>query len=274
LTLADVPFAMKLKTIAKWNQLEDDWEFLIKADKGGNFVAEYNGQEAGTATTLTYQDKFSWIGMVLVDPSCRGKGIGTALLNATIDYARHKGTVRLDATPRGEKLYKSLGFKTERELLRLERRSDVFPKPERKCSKIIKSVQDELTEFDVPVFGARREKVLKYLLNNSPEYAFYKMKKGRISGFCLGRSGSDYEQIGPVIAENQDDAGDLLLTAMESCKDKPCIVDTFADNSQWLDWLTSLGFKVQRPLIRMYLGKLEHPGIPERQYAIAGPELG
>lgn len=37
LTLADLPFAMELKTRAGWNHLEADWEFLIDSDKGGNF---------------------------------------------------------------------------------------------------------------------------------------------------------------------------------------------------------------------------------------------
>lgn len=273
LTLADVPFAMELKTKANWNQLESDWEFLIKADKGGNFVAEYNGRKAGTATTIIYQDKFSWIGMVLVDPALRGMGIGTTLLKAAIDFAQDKGTVRLDATPQGKKLYETLGFKTERELLRLER-SASFQKPGQKSNRVFKGVPDELAEIDAAFFGANRGNVLRYLAGNSPEYACYMMEDGKVSGYCLGRTGSHFDQIGPVIAENQDDAGDLLLTAMESCEDKPLIIDIFADNSNWLEFLTSLGFKIQRPLIRMHLGNLKHPGIPERQYAIAGPELG
>jgi hypothetical protein len=100
------------------------------------------------------------------------------------------------------------------------------------------------------------------------------MGDGKVTGYCLGRSGSNFEHIGPVIAENTDAARDLLIKALESCRDKPVIVDTFAEKSNWVDFLKTLGFKVQRPLIRMYLGDLNHPGKPESQYAIAGPELG
>ncbi len=273
LTLADIPFAMGLKTKANWNQLVSDWEFLIKADKGGNFVAEYNGRNAGTATTLIYQDKFSWIGMVLVDPAFRGLGIGTTLLNAAIDFARDKGTVRLDATPQGKKLYEKLGFQTERELLRLERGGSM-PISGHSPAAVIKSIPDDLAEMDASVFGANRGKVLRYLNSNSPDYACSVIEDGKVTGYCLGRSGSNYEHIGPLIAENTDAARGLLITALESCRDKPVIVDTFADNSNWIDFLKSMGFKIQRPLIRMYLGNLNHPGKPEMQYAIAGPELG
>lgn len=273
LTLRDIPFAMKLKSIVKWNQLASDWEFLLNTGEGGNFVALYNGQEAGTVTTLTYQDKFSWIGMVLVDPAFRGLGVGTALLKAATIFAQQKGVVRLDATPQGKKLYKTMGFKTEQELLRIERSSSL-PKPGQKCSTISSSNLEELTEVDTPVFGAMRGSVLRYLLHNFPRYACCVKRNGRISGYCLGRSGSSFEQIGPIVAENQKDARDLLIAALASCRDKPVIVDVFTENSDWLDMLKSLGFEVQRRFIRMYLGKLEHPGNPDRQYAIAGPELG
>jgi len=274
LTLADVPFAMTLKDQVHWNQLETDWKFLIDTNMGGNFLALYNDQKAGTVTTITYQDKISWIGMVLVDAAYRGMGIGTTLLQAAINFALHKGTVRLDATPQGKGLYENLGFKAERSLLRLERKNIVLAPTEHRCSVIAMSELDELEEYDTPVFGARRGDVLRYLMNNSPEYAYCLKTDGRISGYCLGRSGSRFEQIGPLIAEKQDDAMELLTTAMKPCRGKSVIVDTFADNKSWLDYLTSLGFKVQRPLTRMYRGELKYPGIPERQYAIAGPEIG
>lgn len=111
MTLRDIPLGMKLKSLANWNQLELDWQLLIYAGTGGNLVATYLGSEAGTTTTLTYQDRFSWIGMVLVDPAFRGLGIGTSLLKKAIIFAKSKGTVRLDATPQGKKLYETLDLK-------------------------------------------------------------------------------------------------------------------------------------------------------------------
>ncbi|MEX2404035.1 MAG: GNAT family N-acetyltransferase [Balneolales bacterium] len=276
LTLKDMPLAMELKTIAGWNQLPSDWEFLINTGGGGNFVATCNGKEAGTATTITYQDRFSWIGMVLVDPAFRGKGVGTVLLNEAIAYARQKGTVRLDATPQGEKLYKTMGFVAERNLMRYERLEQPGPLPElsQQCSPVTERIMNEIIDADTPIFGADRGSVLQYLHNISPEYAYYLKKGGRITGYCFGRSGSNFEQIGPVIAENTDDAKDLLSTALASCSGKRVIMDVFTENIQWLDFIGSLGFKTQRPYVRMYLGDLKHPGNTVPQYAIAGAELG
>src|SRR5690625_4020029 len=92
---SDIPFAMRLKEAAGWNQLPEDWDFLIRNGSDGNMVAMLEGQPAGTVTTLTYGDRFSWIGMVMVDPGMRRRGVGTHLLKAAIDKARRHGDVLL-----------------------------------------------------------------------------------------------------------------------------------------------------------------------------------
>lgn len=275
MTQEDIPFAMKLKSMANWNQLESDWRLLVKADLGGNFIAVYNNQYAGTVTTIAYNAQFSWIGMVLVDPGIRGLGIGSALLNAAIAFAKRNGAIRLDATPKGKKLYETLGFKTERNLVRFERKSAKhLPAPIQKCNSFSAESFKKVLEADPLVFGADRKMVLSFLLDTAPQYAHYLEKDGVISGYCFGRSGCDFEHIGPIIAQNQADARDLLLSALLTCQSVPVILDVFEENSQWLEELESLEFKIQRPFIRMYLGELKNAGQIGLQYAIAGPELG
>ena len=121
MTAADIPAGMRLKELAGWNQTPEDWERFLEADPGGCFVAEWNGQVAGTVATIIYEQRFAWIGMVLVDPQVRGKGIGTALLLKAIDYldARHVPCIKLDATPQGKPIYIRLGFRIEYEIERL-----------------------------------------------------------------------------------------------------------------------------------------------------------
>ncbi|HEY0666697.1 MAG TPA: GNAT family N-acetyltransferase [Sphingobacteriaceae bacterium] len=274
MTKKDLPFAMRLHHIEHWNQLEPDWEFLMDADAGGNYVAVYNGKDAGTVTTFTYQDRFCWIGMVLVDPEYRGLGIGSALLNASIAFGKNKGTIRLDATPQGKKLYETLGFKTERTLGRYELKNlKDLPPPAQKCSPVTADVLKEIIGLDSTAFGAERENVLHYLLDTAPQYAYYLEKKGKITGYCFGRPGTAAHQIGPLIAENTADAKTLLLNALQSCPSS-VILDVFEENSEWIEELKSLKFEYERPFIRMYLGELKHPGNIEMQYAIAGPEIG
>jgi hypothetical protein len=45
-------------------------------------------------------------------------------------------------------------------------------------------------------------------------------------------------------------------------------------SAEWLQWLAAIGFIEQRPFTRMYRGVNRFPGVPEKQFAILGPEFG
>jgi N-acetylglutamate synthase-like GNAT family acetyltransferase len=77
MTKLDLPAGVRLNQIAGWNQTASDWERFLEVSPEGCFVAELNGQVCGTVTTISFQSRFAWIGMVLVDPQCRGRGMGT-----------------------------------------------------------------------------------------------------------------------------------------------------------------------------------------------------
>ena len=51
-------------------------------------------------------------------------------------------------------------------------------------------------------------------------------------------------------------------------------VDADAQRPDWLAALSDLGFREQRPLVRMYRGGAQAPGRPDLQLAILGPEFG
>src|SRR6266567_8723739 len=86
MTMADISAGLGLSRIAGWNQTAADWERFLKASPGGCFAAELDGKVYGTVTTISYENRFAWIGMVLVDPQHRSKGIGTKLLEAAIKH--------------------------------------------------------------------------------------------------------------------------------------------------------------------------------------------
>src|SRR5580692_3064139 len=99
MTKADICAAQRLKEIAGWNQTKTDWERFLEASEAGCFVADLDGQVCGTATTIAFENRFAWVGMVLVDPAYRSRGIGTRLLDKTIEYldALHIPCLKLDA---------------------------------------------------------------------------------------------------------------------------------------------------------------------------------
>jgi hypothetical protein len=128
--------------------------------------------------------------------------------------------------------------------------------------------------MDQKVFGGDRSAIFKRLLDNDPQFAFITRNKNGVSGFCFGRQGHNFMHIGPVVTTDESIAQQLMLAVIKNCEGHSIILDVPNRNTDWNNWLTSIGFKIQRPFIRMYRGKNNSPGIVENQFAILGPEFG
>lgn len=274
MTREDIPLGMRLKSIAGWDQVEADWEMFLAAG-GENFVASLDGKVVGTVTTVPFSSRFTWIGMLLVDPVARRKGIGTALLNRAVRACHPHGPVRLDATPDGYGLYRRTGFRREYELLRLVRTPTPWKMDHTSpCHRIGPGEWKAVPGYDAPAFGADRSYILNSLYQRHPEYAMAYTPDRTIQGYCLGRSGSRYQQIGPLVAEREEIARELVTAVLKDCARSAVVVDAFSDKPNWIRFLEETGFTRQRQFIRMCLGDLKYPGITESQYAIGGPEIG
>ena len=82
----DVSEAMRLKEAAHWNQVPEDWTGFIGIEPEGCFVGELDGKVVTTATNFSYEQRFGWIGMILVDPAQRRQGIATRMMERSIAY--------------------------------------------------------------------------------------------------------------------------------------------------------------------------------------------
>jgi GNAT superfamily N-acetyltransferase len=268
---------MHLKNAEGWNQLEKDWTLLISYGGSVNLVALQDQGILGSVTALNYAGKVAWIGMMLVDKAYRGRGIGRALMLEAMAKLKGSASIKLDATPAGRPLYLKLGFKDEYTLYRMTHPAapeipggDLSPEPE----KMRAADLPEVAEFDMQVFGADRGDLIFRLYESFPELAWLIRENKRIAGFCLGRPGQNYTQIGPVNAWSGEQAQALIRSAINQVTGRALVVDIPADKSDTIHWLEVSGFKVQRPFERMYLNDNPYPGMPAKVFLIAGPELG
>ena len=119
----DIPAGLNLCRTVGWNQTREDWCQLISHSPKGCFAATHNDQVIGTVTSTVHGDKLAWIGMMLVDPDHRRKGVATELMNAAIEHLNHSKIycIRLDATPAGAPVYDRLGFVAEFAFNRMQR---------------------------------------------------------------------------------------------------------------------------------------------------------
>jgi GNAT superfamily N-acetyltransferase len=266
---ADIPAGLGLCRASHWNQLEDDWRMFIEPPSRA-WTLERDGVAIGTAALARY-DKLAWVAMMLVDPAERRAGHGARLLSAALAAAEGSPCVGLDATPLGQPLYRKYGFVESYSLMRMSWGGPPGPPSPRSgpggpFHVITSSQLPAILAMDRDIFGADRSHLLASLLQRAPESAW--TIDGR--GYCFGRPGRLYHQIGPIVATDPDTARALVAHALS---DRPAVIDVPLLDSASLTTLNSLGFVEERRFTRMFLRGHLHPGDPARQYAIAGPEF-
>jgi ribosomal protein S18 acetylase RimI-like enzyme len=278
LTHADLGFADELRRLAGWNQTLDDWRRFLTLEPEGCFLAEGNGQPAGTATTTLYGPALAWVGMLLVHPEHRRRGIGRALLEHCLGHLKARGVqcVKLDATPQGEKLYRSFGFESEWTLARWLGAAR-GRHPQSPCTGLRSWRRADalaVGALDRAAFGAARCRLLEGLADRSSLAVVLEAEKGGVAGFGMLRPGSCAHYLGPVVADSEVAGLDLVRALLARSEGQPVFWDIPDPNTAAASWASQHGFALQRPLIRMRLGRSVAPGDPQRQFALSGPETG
>jgi len=275
LEVNDIAFGMTLKDLAGWNQLPVDWERFREYEPDGCFVARCDGRPAGTVTTSAYEKLFGWVGMVLVHPDMRRRGLGTALLMAGIQYLEHHGVaaVKLDATPMGKELYDTLGFVDEYGLARWQGHGQPAPVPAG-LRELGPGDLETLVAFDRPIFGADRRRVLRRLLNEPAIRVAAEFEGEELQGYAAIRPGQNAVYLGPWVAAAAETAERLWRWGLAMAGDAPMFVDVLGPAPHAKELVCAAGFEQQRPQIRMYRGKNSSPGRPDLECGVLGPETG
>ena len=255
---------MELSQAAGWNQTKDDWEMMLRLEPQGCFAIKADNRVAATTTLLCYGRRLAWIGMVLTRPEYRRMGFAQRLMEHTLKRASELKieSVMLDATPLGQPLYEKLGFRTEQIVERWFREGQTSPTLDQGQRPLIPYSKD----MDVQAFGADRSLVLRELSSrNLPNTAN--------TAYCFSRSGFRARYLGPCIAADMKTARAVIEQTLQQRSESGWFWDVLVRNENAARLAGDLGFKSQRRLERMVLGK-SLPANEALVFAIAGFELG
>jgi GNAT superfamily N-acetyltransferase len=269
---ADIPDGLRLSGAAGWNQRSEDWRFLLEGNPGRFVVALRDGRVIGSGGAVCYGTALAWVCMILVDPAERGQGIGSRIVSSVLDRLSDMRSIGLDATPLGMGVYARLGFVETSRLVRLEAPPTSGEEDESPVRPLVPGDMPAVLAMDGQVFGADRGELLRAVVSRAP--ALVAVRDGVVAGYCFGRDGARSRQIGPVVAPDMDLASSLVVTSLVSEPGQPVVVDAPADRPDWVALLREFGFEEKRPLVRMFRGGVRPPGLPERVWAICGPEFG
>jgi GNAT superfamily N-acetyltransferase len=283
LTFRDLDGALTLSTTIGWNQRAEDWRMLLHLAPAGSFAAVAGGRVVGTAIAIDYGG-FGWIAMMLVDPGFRGRGLGARLLERAMTALPPTLPVRLDATPLGRPLYQRFGFEDD---VVLSRYVAEPPAGEHRAVRhataawsrpLTAADLPSVTEQDALVFGGNRRKVIEWMVDGAPTYAWVADDNAGRPQYCVGRAGRLFDQIGPVVARDPEVAKALVEAALRHAT-QPVVIDAFDAREAFAAWLCSAGFRAQRPLYRMCrpsrarVSEVGHLRGDLIEFAILGPEF-
>jgi len=283
LTKGDVNFVLGLARQEDWIEYTPlDIIRCLECEPNGCFVAEDRRKPIGHVFSISYE-KAGWIGLLIVHPDHRGRGVGTMLMITAINYLKRIGveTIRLEAVPEAVRLYQRLGFVEEFDSLRFckeLKREGVYAESLRKEVFIAqKKDLENLADFDSKYFGANRLKVLERLHRDYPKNFLAAREGRRITGYIVGRKTLKGYWVGPWVCNptRPDVAKRLFLSCVEALDRKGELrVGTPAVNSSGTRLLADLGFRQTSKSVRMIWGKHEYSGNPEGVFGIGGPEKG
>jgi GNAT superfamily N-acetyltransferase len=277
LTLADLSQCLALSTEAHWNQIEADWEFLIR--EAHAIGLELPG-EGIVATTVAWDlpPRVSWISMVLVTASCRGRGYARLLMQTALDRAQARGfAAALDATAMGAPVYERLGLAGDEYVVRMKHDGGARRFQSEDAAENIGLMQpsdlDAVIALDAEALGGDRPAMIAAWCRGMASSAWCcRDEAGDLQGFVLCRPGRVATQLGPLVAGSLETARALAAAAVPSSAET-VMIDVPKSQPAWLDALQAEGFRIEREFRRMAQpgGRLATDW--SRYFAAAGPDF-
>lgn len=239
MTTADLPAAHALSVQLKWPHRLEDWALLQRVSDG--FVALDGERLIGTAFSCPQGD-YATIGLVIVSDDYQGQGIGRRLMEQAIDACRWRTPI-LNATLAGAPLYASQGFvefgQVQQHQGQVQVPVLVDLAPGETCRALRADDHPALLALAKAGSGLDRAEVLRDL---QVEHAVGIEREGRLCGFALLRPFGRGRCIGPVVAQDLNQAKHMITVLLAQAPQGFVRIDIPATCGLG-DWLERAGLK-------------------------------
>ncbi|MGO7301642.1 GNAT family N-acetyltransferase [Rhizobium ruizarguesonis] len=260
--------AVALSRAAGWAHRREDWVMIWSLSQGR--VALAGDRVVGTALMTPFGDTCSAINMIIVDESQRGRGLGRKLTTAVLELAGDR-QCRLTATSDGLPLYEKLSFVATHQIVRhqgIVNRIDASENVEWVGPDALPAIK----ALDRAAFGASRE-ALNDVLSKEGRFAVIR-NDDRIVAFASTRLFGKGEVVGPVVAENFEQARDLLAFILSGKEGRFVRID-IPEQTGLSSSLKGWGLPQADGVVAMVRGAAGHPQTPAVQtFCLASQAIG
>jgi hypothetical protein len=279
LSLAEMPLVLGRAQHEGWNPgLSDATPFWLTDPKGfiGGFIDD---RLVACSSAVRYGDQFGFMGFYIVDAPYRGNGYGIQMWQSALDHLQGVSSIGLDGVVAQQDNYRKSGFLIAHRNMRFEGRLP-FPKtrlilrPEERLVPILEVPTDVITNFDALHFPISRPTFLEGWLRQPEHHGLAIMRGHQICAYGIVRPCATGYKIGPLFADNLNQARSLVLALCQDLKDEaPIYLDPPAANTAAVDLAKELGMTMVFETARMYRGLT--PKLPiEKIFGITTFELG
>lgn len=212
-----------------WNGGVHDVETFTAADPDAWLLAEVDGTVVGTTLATRWGPAFGWLGLYLVAPAFRGRGIGLDLFRRALDRLA-PGGVGLDGDARQQGNYRRSGFRDVHGNTRWQGSAAVWrgvPPPPGVALVEPSSVPfEDLVALDARSLPASRPALLRAWLDQPVVHARAATRADDLVGFAAARPARLGWKIAPVHATDAGVAEALIADVVAALPD---------DTTCWLD---------------------------------------
>ncbi|MBJ7993437.1 GNAT family N-acetyltransferase [Bacillus mycoides] len=208
-----------------------------------------------SAAIILYGETLASIGMVIVHPDYKGRGIGKAITDSCVKSVSTQTPIMLIATDEGKPLYEKLGFRAVSYVSKYICNSynvnytcvgnKEYMMNYEECDL------EDIIQIDKDAFGTNREEFLKKRIVQSEQCIVVKDKEQNVLGYGISIQTPENKIIGPIVAKNDKMAMRMVHYLVREHNGK-LRIDVPEGKKDFMKELEIIGFKkVNTPPIMM-----------------------
>ncbi|MGH1262387.1 GNAT family N-acetyltransferase [Bacillus cereus] len=208
-----------------------------------------------SAAIILYGEALASIGMVIVHPDYKGRGIGKVITNSCMSSVSAQTPIMLIATDEGKPLYEKLGFRVVSYVSKYicnSYNANHKCAENEECMMVYKEGDLEgIIKIDEGAFGTSRNEFLKQRIMQSEQCVVVKDTKEDVVGYGISIQTPENKIIGPVVAKNNAMAMRIVHDLAKGHNGK-LRIDVLEGKKDFMKVLEIAGFKkVNTPPIMM-----------------------
>ena len=268
---ADLPRIVELREAVGWGVNEWALRVVLDPPDARCLVVESGDGLVGVGSGISY-GALGFVGNMIVDDGHRRRGVGSAILQAVLDFLEERGASRqeLYATPAGRPLYARYGFEPIGPSTTVSVPRGLVPVTDAiELADAGPAALADLVAYDAPRFGGDRRTVLAPMLSDPERPLVLARREEEIVGYGWIRP--DVERVSPLLADSLEIAAALVGAAFGRMPSAESLaLNLPPENHDGVARLAELGAELEAWDGRMGRG----PQVPRRDDTIYGIAVG